>query len=146
MKRASIILIFFLTIFNCKAQDAPTEFSKKALEDTFVSLDGDAVDFRTILKQHEGKTILIDIWASWCRDCIKGMPKLKNLQKDNPETVFLFLSLDKTEAAWKKGMERYKLEGEHYYMQSGWKGDFGSFLDLVFSWLRILFGSFIGFG
>lgn len=130
MRRASLILVFFLTIFNCKAQEVPTKFSEEALKDTFESLNGDTVDFATILKKHEGKVILIDLWASWCRDCIKGMPKVKKLQKDHPETVFLFLSLDKTKAAWEKGIEKYKLEGEHYYMQSGWKGDFGSFLDL----------------
>ncbi len=130
MKRSSIIIIFFLTIINCKAQEVPTEFSAKALEDTFVNLDGDEVDFGTILKRHEGKTILIDIWASWCRDCIKGMPKVKKLQRDHSEIVYLFLSLDKTKTSWKKGIDKHELIGEHYYMQSGWKGDFATFLDL----------------
>ena len=45
----------------------------------------------------------------------------------------MFLSLDKNQKAWKKGIKRYNVNGEHYFMQSGWKGAFGDFLDL--SWI-----------
>lgn len=130
MQKLSIIIICLLTLVSCKAQEVPTQFSTEALNDIFLTKTGEEIIFKDILKQHTGKTIVIDIWASWCRDCIKGMPKVKALQKNNPETVFLFLSLDKTEEAWIRGITKHKLQGEHYYMQSGWKGAFGSFLDL----------------
>jgi len=130
MKEISLILLCLISLMACKAQETPTQFSSEALNDTFISLEGKQITFADILKQHKGRTVVIDVWASWCRDCIKGMPKVKKLQENNSETVFLFLSLDKTEAAWKRGVVKYNLEGEHYYMQSGWKGAFGSFLDL----------------
>ena len=130
MKKLSYVLIVCLLIFSCEAQEAPTQFSDQALNDTFITLDGQHITFNTIIEQYKGKKILIDVWASWCGDCIKGMPKVKALQKDYKDVVYIFLSLDKNLESWKKGIKRYGVAGEHYYMRSGWKGDFGDFLDL----------------
>ncbi|MBD0834740.1 TlpA family protein disulfide reductase [Aestuariibaculum suncheonense] len=124
----SIVVCF--SMLSCVAQDQPTKFSKEALNDTFESLDGEAVKFKDIIKQYKGKTVVIDIWASWCSDCIKGMPKVHDLQEQFGEVTYLFLSLDKTKEAWKKGIEKYDVNGEHYFMQSGWKGPFGTFVQL----------------
>ncbi|WP_397362119.1 TlpA family protein disulfide reductase [Olleya sp. R77988] len=125
------IFLFFASLFflNCSAQE-PTQFTETALNDTFIDLDGTSVTFQSILDQHKGKTIVIDIWASWCSDCIKGMPKVQALQLKNKEVVFLFLSLDKSQESWKKGIEKYKVKGQNYFMQSGWKGDFATFVNL----------------
>ena len=30
----------------------------------------------------------------------------------------------------KKGIEKHQIQGEHFFMQSGWNGDFGDFLNL----------------
>jgi thiol-disulfide isomerase/thioredoxin len=32
------------------------------------------------LKKYKGKTLVIEVWASWCGDCVKAMPKLKDLR------------------------------------------------------------------
>ncbi|WP_339917667.1 TlpA disulfide reductase family protein [Yeosuana marina] len=129
MNKINYILLVCLFFFSCSAQD-PTTFSKEALNDTFVTLQGDEITFNDILEAHKGSTLVIDIWASWCKDCVGGMPKVKELQKEHPEVTYIFLSLDKTQDAWKKGIEKYEVEGNHYFMQSGWKGPFGTFVGL----------------
>lgn len=129
MKKIFYILILSITIFSCNSQ-TPTQFSEGALNDEFISLEGDSITFRDILKSHSEAALVIDIWASWCGDCIKGMPKLKALQKEFPDAAYLFLSLDKNEDAWKRGIKKYNVQGEHYFMKSGWKGPFGEFVDL----------------
>lgn len=129
IKKMNTILIILLTIFSCNTE-VPTQFSQEAMEDTFITLEGNNIQFKDILKQHEGKKIVIDVWASWCRDCIKGMPKVKDLQEKYPDAAYVFLSLDKKQGAWKKGIEKHKIKGSHYYMQSGWDGALGKFLDL----------------
>jgi thiol-disulfide isomerase/thioredoxin len=48
--------------------------------------------------------LVIEVWASWCGDCVKAMPKLKDLQ-NNPNVSYLFLSMDKTADKWKAGIE-----------------------------------------
>ena len=129
MKKMNIILVLVLSFFSCNTE-TPTQFSQEALNDTFISLQGESIQFQDILNKHIGQTILIDVWASWCRDCVKGMPKVKEIQKENPDVVYLFLSLDKNINSWKKGLDKHQVKGEHYYMQSGWKGPYGEFLDL----------------
>ena len=130
MKKLKFLFIFLISVTSCKAQEKPTEFSAAALNDTFINLDGSSSTFKAILEANKGNTIVIDIWASWCSDCIKGMPKVKALQKEFGKVTYIFLSLDKTQDAWKKGIEKYNVQGQHYYMQSGWKGPFGEFVQL----------------
>lgn len=130
MRNIKFLLIFLITFTSCQSQETPKVFSAAALNDTFINLDGSSVPFQGILEANKGKTIVIDIWASWCSDCIKGMPKVKDLQKKYGNVTYVFLSLDKTQAAWKKGIEKYNVIGQHYFMQSGWKGPFGEFVQL----------------
>lgn len=129
MKKLTLLLLL-LIVFSCKAQEEPIVFSEKALAAIFIDTEGSNVQFSKILNKYKGKQVVIDVWASWCKDCIVGMPKINQLQKDNPETVFLFLSLDKSLGSWRKGIEKYEVKGEHYYMKSGWKGEFATFIDL----------------
>lgn len=123
------LLILLISFFGCKTE-TPKTFSEEALSDTFITLDGDSMPFKNILEANKGKTIVIDVWASWCSDCIKGMPKVKALQGNFKDATYIFLSLDKSEEAWKKGIEKYNVQGQHYFMQSGWKGPFGTFVEL----------------
>lgn len=131
MKKVLFIysLIFF---FSCSKRNE-TEFSQKALEDTFVSMDGVSLTFKDVIKKYKGKKVVIDVWATWCRDCIKGMPRIVQLQNDFPDVVFLFLSIDNSLEVLQKGIKKYNVNGEHYLMPSGWDGEFGEFLDL--SWI-----------
>ncbi|WP_082331968.1 TlpA family protein disulfide reductase [Mangrovimonas xylaniphaga] len=130
MKSIKILVLLLFVCIGCKAQEVPTTFSQAALEDTFTTLDGQEISFQQILTKYQGKTILIDVWASWCKDCLQGLPKVKSLQEQEKNVVYLFLSLDRSIESWKFALEKYGIAGEHYYMQSGRKGDFGSFANL----------------
>ncbi|MGX7666141.1 TlpA family protein disulfide reductase [Flavobacterium pedocola] len=122
-------LIAFATYSYTQKKD-DTAFKKEALENVMVTTDGGQITFKEILKKYEGKTIVMDIWASWCSDCIKGMPKVKALQKEFPDATYLFISMDKTPEAWKKGIEKYEVNGEHYMATDGMKGVFGKAVNL----------------
>jgi thiol-disulfide isomerase/thioredoxin len=74
--------------------------------------------------------LVIEVWASWCGDCVKAMPKLKELQANNPTVSYLFLSADKTAEKWKIGIEKHELKGDHFMMNDGMKGVFGKAIDL----------------
>ncbi len=128
MKKISYLLLVLLSFFSCG--EDPTQFDEAALNDTFITLDGSEISLKSILETHKGKTILIDIWASWCGDCIQNMPKVKVLQEEYPDVVYLFLSLDRGEKAWKRGIERYNVIGEHLYLPKGKKSAFGDFVSI----------------
>jgi thiol-disulfide isomerase/thioredoxin len=119
-KSLSLLVLIALVTFNSFAQDK-TFFDKVALEEVFVTQKGEEIQFKNILDKYKGQTIFIDIWASWCSDCVGSIPKLKILQLQNSEVVYIMLSLDKTPELWKKGIEKYNLEGEHYLFTNKWK-------------------------
>ena len=60
-----------------------------------------------------------------------GVPKIKKLQKEFPDVVFLFLSVDRSNPSWKRAINRYNLKGEHYNLPEGMKdGEFVDFINL----------------
>lgn len=123
------ILVIFLSLSGC-AQD-PTFFNDVALNDSFEDLNGEEVTFKSILEANEGHTILLDIWASWCKDCVVGMPRVKELQEDFPGMVVVFISLDKDEASWKKGIEKFNIgQGLHFWAKDGWESELFQEIDL----------------
>lgn len=128
MKKILVLLIAVIS-FSC-SQAQKTNFSKEALSEKILSIEGNQVAFKDILKKHKGKTLLIEVWASWCGDCVKAMPKLKELQSNNPNTSYVFISMDKTTDKWKLGIEKHEIKGDHYMANDQMKGVFGKAIDL----------------
>ena len=124
-----IALFVALASFSCsKAQKK--EFSNESLTEKVIDLNGSEVSFQSVLDKYKGKTVVLEFWASWCGDCVKAMPKIKELQKNNPDVVYVFFSCDKTFDKWKEGIEKHELKGNHYLVKDGQKGSFGKSLDL----------------
>lgn len=125
-------IVFFLSImglFSC-SNAQQKEFSKEALAEKMIAADGNTVTFGQVLEKHKGKTVLIEVWASWCGDCVKAMPKLKETQAANPNVDYIFISMDKAEDKWKAGIEKHALTGDHYWVTEGMKGAFGKAISL----------------
>lgn len=130
MKNRTLLLAIFLFSL-CIGRAQENSFSEAALSDTFINHDGDKVSFESIIKKNQGSVVLLDIWASWCKDCIVGMPTVKQLTKAYPDVKFVYISLDKDEKKWKDGMEKYDFKsGQHYWAPKGWKSDLFASVDL----------------
>ena len=124
-----LVFLFVVTSFSC-SQAQKNSFSKEALSEKLLSTDGSQVAFEDILNQYKGKTLVIEVWASWCGDCVKAMPKIKELQAKNPDVAYLFISMDRTAEAWKTGIEKHELKGNHFMANDQMKGVFGKAIDL----------------
>ena len=130
------ILLFALLIFGWGvSQQVPkvlkTKFSKEALAQKVTDINGKTISISKILEKHKGKVLVIDLWASWCRDCLNAMPKSKELEEKNTNIDFVFLSLDRNFEAWKKGIEKHNMQTkENYWFNEGWKNNFNSYIDL----------------
>lgn len=129
MKKLIVSILAFTAFISCSTAQK-TSFSEKALAENLTAVDGLRIPFNTILENHKGKTIVIEIWASWCSDCVKAMPKLKELQKENPNVDYVFISMDKTMDKWVAGIAKHELKGDHYWSPDGMKGTFGQSIDL----------------
>ena len=87
---------------------------------TLHDLDGQPVS----LSQFKGQVVLLDFWASWCAPCIGDLPDLRAIKEkaaDQP-LVFLNLSLDTDEAAWREAIDKHEIEGVHV-RADGWGAD-----------------------
>ncbi|MCF6351088.1 MAG: TlpA family protein disulfide reductase [Flavobacteriaceae bacterium] len=113
------LLLLTLILLNCTPKK--TTFDAVALDETFTNLNGEQISFREIINQYKGKTIFIDIWASWCGDCVASIPNFKKLQAAEKEIVYLMLSVDKNNNTWKKGIKKYDLQADHYLITKGWE-------------------------
>ncbi|GIJ95423.1 thiol:disulfide interchange protein [Capnocytophaga stomatis] len=72
----------------------------------------------------KGKNILIDFWATWCPDCLKEIPSLKEIYKTYQQKNFtiLSISLDRNKNSWKKAIAD-GLSWEHGFVENAWKSD-----------------------
>lgn len=116
-----------LNLTKAKGQ---TEFSKESLTTKLTATDKSEITFEKILKQHEGKTVVIEVWASWCSDCVKSMPQVKELKSKYADVAFVNLSCDKTHEAWLSGIEKHAVSGDNYLIKDGMKGAFGKSIEL----------------
>lgn len=75
--------------------------------------EGNVVDFATF----RGKYVYIDLWASWCKPCLKEVPALQKLEKElkNDKVVFLSISIDTKEDAWKNKMKEKSMHGNQLW-------------------------------
>lgn len=123
------LLLMAISLSSC-SQDPGKQFSKESLNEKLVALNNDEITFGEILKKHHGKTVVIEVWASWCSDCIKAMPKWKALQEKHPDISYVLLSVDRDSDSWKVGIDKHELEGDHYWIPDGMKGTFGKAIDI----------------
>lgn len=74
---------------------------------------GNVVDFAIF----RGKYVYIDLWASWCTPCLKEVPALQKLEKElkNKNVVFLSISIDTKEDAWKNKMKEKNMHGNQLW-------------------------------
>jgi len=72
--------------------DEPAVAKKFNYNFTIKDLDGNVID----VKEFKGRTIFLNLWATWCGPCRMEMPSIQNLynQVDNEKIMFIMLSID----------------------------------------------------
>ncbi|MEW4924702.1 TlpA disulfide reductase family protein [Algibacter sp. 2305UL17-15] len=66
--------------------------------------NGAIKSFNDLKNSLKGNVIYVDFWASWCAPCRKAMPASKELLNEfygKENIVFIYISLDKNNEAWK---------------------------------------------
>lgn len=129
MKKIFLSLVLALATISC-SQAQKTEFPQEALKSVLIATDKSETTFEKVMEDNKGKIVVIDVWASWCSDCIKGFPSYKELQAQFPDVVYLYISVDKKWENWIVGAEKYSLHGQHFWVESGMKSEFGKAIDL----------------
>ncbi|MFO7979100.1 MAG: TlpA disulfide reductase family protein [Bacteroidales bacterium] len=79
---------------------------------TLTNIDGEPVS----LSDFEGKVVYLDFWASWCGPCMREMPHAKELKErlaGEEDLVYLYISVDTDEEAWRKTVAQHEITGVH---------------------------------
>lgn len=56
-----------------------------------------------------GSVLVIDVWASWCKPCSKGFPRLDALAASSSNVVVVAISIDEDPAAMRDFIGRFPL-------------------------------------
>ena len=107
------------------------EKPKKANESSGQPIKKDELDLTDVNGKHvslsdfKGKVVYIDFWASWCGPCKRMMPFSKQMHdnlddKQKKQIVFLYISIDADQNAWKKGIQDLGIEGENVISPGNW--------------------------
>ncbi len=81
------------------------------------ALNGEITSFAEL----KGKTVFINLWATWCPPCIAEMPEIQNLydQVGSDNVVFVMISLDDEAEKAKKFIDRKEYTFPVYTLVSG---------------------------
>ncbi len=101
---------------NIKRKLAP---GAPAIDFTVTDADGKKIK----LSELEGKVVYIDFWASWCGPCLAQFPHTKKIKEHfaGKDVVFVYVSIDEDEKAWKAAKKKHGLTGLHTRISGGWK-------------------------
>ena len=101
-------------------------FTKPILQTYFgatlykVSNTGATAFLRQLKEFYTGKSVFIDLWATWCAPCISEMPYSKKLEEEsrNLPLVFVYLCTNNTssEEIWKRKIVELKQPGVHFFI------------------------------
>lgn len=70
---------------------------------------------KVYLSDYKGKVIYMDFWATWCKPCLMEIPWAKDLQqqlKEEPNIVFLNISVDRGAEKWKSWLAENEPESD----------------------------------
>ena len=90
---------------------------EEKFNETLLTTGGSQVNLFDIIRKNKGKVIYIDLWASWCRPCVKEMPASIEIQKqyDLQKLAFVYLSLDEDHEKWSKASTKYSIDNTKSY-------------------------------
>ena len=110
MRKILLALLFVLgSCVTMAAQDLDSLYARDLLTVGTVAPDLTDVEGQTVsLEKYRGQYVVLDFWASWCPDCRKDMPQMKELytQYSGNRVQFLGISFDTTREALDNYLEK----------------------------------------
>ena len=97
---SKFIVVLIIGIIGCVGTDNDKTSFTSGTDQQYSGIRLKGLDEQIIdLRKYKGKTIFINVWATWCRPCIEEMPSIEKAQNmlRNKAVVFLLASGESTE-------------------------------------------------
>ncbi|KPM31814.1 Alkyl hydroperoxide reductase/ Thiol specific antioxidant/ Mal allergen [Croceitalea dokdonensis DOKDO 023] len=119
--RATLFLLLILLIAGCREQNKPklgatTQAKSSTAKEKPLDVPFPVYDYAglaPLLNQKDGKTHIINFWATWCKPCVEELPDFERTfaeQKDNNVSMTL-VSLDMP-SMWSKRLVPFVKEND----------------------------------
>lgn len=98
MKKSILLLVFLFILFSCSNK------GKRVPEFNYKTIENKTITDKTL----EGKITVINVWATWCPNCLNELPELNKLvDKYEPDSSVVFIAVsDESEEKVCSFMER----------------------------------------
>ncbi len=116
---------------NSAPVGSPSSNTASSVYPKLKDLDGKYFTFDDL----KGKVVYVDYWASWCGPCRQQMPFSKQLhamftEKQLKLIVFLYVSIDGDENAWKNGIKQLGIEGKNGISPGNWQAPIATYFGI----------------
>ncbi len=97
-------------------QDLDAKYATEMLKPGVEAPDFTVIDAETMddlpISTYRGKYVVLDFWATWCPDCRKDVPKMKELygKYASDNVIFIGISFDKNDEVWMKYIRENGME------------------------------------
>lgn len=131
MKRILLFFILFASFSLCvmgqESEDPDVKYAAELLKKgtqapDFVIANGDTLVGKS-LSSFRGRYVVLDFWATWCPDCRKDVPAMRELYKRyaSKDVVFISVSFDKDKSVWQKYIRENDMPWIHHSELKPWK-------------------------
>ena len=94
LKKYFYYLIFPLLLFSCK-KEGVKEVTQNVTSVTSYTYN----ELKPLLEKNDGKTYVVNFWATWCAPCVKELPAFEKLNQEyaakNVEVILVSLDFPK---------------------------------------------------
>jgi len=95
IKKLLVILLISLGFISCKKEVVKETSKEKNLQVSSVKTYTYS-ELKPLLEKNDGKTYIVNFWATWCAPCVKELPYFEKIKKeyDDKNVEVLLVSLD----------------------------------------------------
>lgn len=98
IKKLLVILLISLGFISCKKEVVKETSKEKNLQVSSVKTYTYS-ELKPLLEKNDGKTYIVNFWATWCAPCVKELPAFEKLNKEyaakNVEVILVSLDFPK---------------------------------------------------
>ncbi len=130
----SIFTLFLIAVFSINGfstEDGLIDPEQRSEAPNFTFKDKDGNDVS--LSDFKGKVVYMDLWGSWCKPCLKEMPKSKVLREaigDRDDMVFLYVAvLEPSKEKWMNAVTKFEVDGVSLISNDPEGSEFRNFYD-----------------